>query len=97
MAIERVDGCIIGPYDLSGSLGVPGQWEHTSVTQALDKVKSILEENHKPGGYHVVHSNHQELKQRINEGYKFIAYGDDMVFFAETIAAETDFISELKK
>ena len=97
LAIEHVDGFIIGPYDLSGSLGVPGQWEHTSVTQALDKVKSILEENHKPGGYHVVHSNHQELKQRIKEGYKFIAYGDDMVFFAETISAETNFVSELKK
>lgn len=95
--LERVDGFIIGPYDLSGSLGVPGQWEHPSVTQALEKVKSILIENDKPGGYHVVHSNNQELKQRIKEGYKFIAYGDDMVFFAETIAAEKDFISKLKK
>ena len=97
LELVRVDGFIIGPYDLSGSLGVPGQWEHPSVIDALEKVKNLLIENDKPGGFHVVHSNHQEMNQRINEGYKFIAYGDDMVFFAETIVAETDFISGLKK
>ena len=53
--------------------------------------------NNKAGGYHVVHSNHKELMHRIDEGYTFIAYGTDMVFFAETIKAEVDFISGLKK
>ena len=97
LSLDDVDGFIIGPYDLSGSLGAPGQWEHPSVIQALDKVNSIIKNNKKSGGYHVVHSNHSELKKRINEGYKFIAYGDDMVFFAETIGSESDFISSLKK
>jgi 2-dehydro-3-deoxyglucarate aldolase len=97
LSLDDVDGFIIGPYDLSGSLGAPGQWEHPSVIQALDKVNSIIKNNKKPGGYHVVHSNHSELKKRINEGYKFVAYGDDMVFFAETIGSESDFISSLKK
>ena len=97
MELEQVDGFIVGPYDLSGSLGVPGQWEHPSVLHALEKVNIILRENIKPGGYHVVHSNHDELRKRIKEGYRLIAYGDDMVFFAETIAAETDFISSFKQ
>ena len=97
LALDKVDGFIIGPYDLSGSLGVPGEWDHPSVIKALDKVKKVLYDNEKPGGYHVVHSNHDELEQRIAQGYRFIAYGDDMVFFAETIAAEADFITGLKK
>ena len=97
LALEEVDGFIVGPYDLSGSLNVPGQWDHPDVIKALNKVKKVLSQNLKPGGFHVVHSNHEELEQRIAEGYTFIAYGDDMVFFAETIAAETNFISELKK
>ena len=97
LALEKVDGFIIGPYDLSGSLSVPGQWDHPSVIEALEKVNKVLNQNEKPGGFHVVHSNHEELKQRIAQGYSFIAYGDDMVFFAETIADETDFISGLKK
>jgi len=97
LALEQVDGFIIGPYDLSGSLGLPGQWGHPTVLKALKKVKKVLDVNHKPGGFHVVHSNHKELEQRINQGYRFIAYGDDMVFFAETISVETDFLSKLKK
>jgi len=96
LALEKVDGFIIGPYDLSGSLGVPGQWDHPAVIEALEKVGKVLNENEKPSGFHVVHSNHKELEQRIAEGYSFIAYGVDMVFFAETIAAEADFISGLK-
>ena len=96
LKLEYVDGFIIGPYDLSGSLGVPGEWGHPFVIEALDKVKVILSENDKPGGYHVVHSNRNELKQRLEEGYKFIAYGDDMEFFAETILEESIYISELK-
>jgi 2-keto-3-deoxy-L-rhamnonate aldolase RhmA len=97
LALEEVDGFIVGPYDLSGSLNVPGKWEHPDVVNALNKVKNVVSNNKKPGGFHIVHSNHKELEQRIAEGYTFIAYGDDMVFFAETIATETDFISELTK
>ena len=97
LTLDLVDGFIVGPYDLSGSLGVPGQWDHPSVIEALEKVNNILNQNEKPGGFHVVHSNQKELEQRIAQGYTFIAYGDDMVFFAETIAAEADFIASLKK
>ena len=99
LALGPVDGFIIGPYDLSGSLGIPGEWKHPAVLEALDKVNKVLSDNdnHKPGGYHIVHSNQDELEQRIKQGYRFIAYGDDMVFFTEIIAAETNFISNLKK
>ena len=97
LELEEVDGFIVGPYDLSGSLNVSGEWEHPDLINALNKVKKIVSNHKKPGGFHIVHSNHKELEQRIADGYTFIAYGDDMVFFAETIASETDFISELKK
>ena len=63
----------------------------------MKKYLTIISNNEKPGGYHVVHTDHKELNRRIDEGYKFIAYLDDMVFFAENIAKETNFISELRK
>jgi len=97
LALEEVDGFIVGPYDLSGSLNVPGEWGHPDVINALDKVKKVISNHKKPGGFHVVHSNHKELEQRIIEGYTFIAYGDDMVFFAEAIASNADFIFSLKE
>jgi len=97
LALEEVDGFIVGPYDLSGSLNAPGQWNHPDVIEVLNKVKKVLSQNLKPGGFHVVHSNHKELEKRIEDGYTFIAYGDDMVFFAETIKSEMNYISKIKE
>jgi len=49
----------------------------------------------KAGGFHVVHSNHDELNARIDEGYTLMAYGDDMVFIAEKLGEEAAFVQEL--
>ncbi len=94
LAVEGVDGFIVGPYDLSGSLGVPGDFDHPSVVDALKEVERCIQKGRKVAGYHVVHSNHDELLSRIAEGYKFIAYGDDMVFLAEKLQEEMDFLKQ---
>jgi 2-dehydro-3-deoxyglucarate aldolase len=88
LAVEGVDGFIIGPYDLSASLGIPGEFDNPKMIQVIDDINKIVKESVKPGGYHVVHSNHGLLQQKINDGYRFIAYGDDMVFFSEKIKTE---------
>lgn len=97
MAVDGVDAFIVGPYDLSGSLGRPGDWEHESVRKALDEVRTIASSGGVVGGYHVVHSNRQELEQRIAEGFRFIAYGDDMVFLAEKLRDEASFVRALRE
>jgi 2-dehydro-3-deoxyglucarate aldolase len=90
--VEGVDGFIVGPYDLSGSLGRPGEFDHPDVVAALSRVQQTMRERNAVGGYHVVHSNQQELQRRIAQGYKFVAYGDDMVFLAEKIQVESDLV-----
>lgn len=92
LSVDGVDGYIIGPYDLSGSVGYPGEFDHPVVTEQLNLIKEALAKENKPGGFHIVHSDHNELIKRINEGYKFIAYGDDMVFFAEKVKNELEFV-----
>lgn len=42
-----------------------------------------MHQSDKVGGYHIVHSNQAELPRKIDQGYRFIAYGDDMVFLSE--------------
>lgn len=97
LAIEGVDGFIVGPYDLSASLGHAGNFNHPAVVEALQEIQRIAQSSRKVGGYHVVHSNHAELEERIQQGFSFIAYGDDMVFMAEKLAVESDFIRQIKK
>ncbi len=50
--VDGIDGFIIGPYDLSGSLNLPGQFNHPLVIEALDSVEESLKVSKKIGGYH---------------------------------------------
>ena len=97
ISTKGVDGFIIGPYDLSGSIGVMGVLDHPSVIKALEKVEKVIDEDITVGGYHIVHSNHEELVSRIKRGYKFIAYGDDMVFLAEKLQEEVKFLNIVRE
>jgi 2-keto-3-deoxy-L-rhamnonate aldolase RhmA len=77
-AVEGVDGYIIGPYDLSGSLGVPGQFDHPDFLAAMDRVRKVAAEMKMTGGIHVIEPEPEQLEQRIDEGYRFIAYSLDI-------------------
>lgn len=78
LAVPGVDGFIIGPYDLSCSMGIPGQFAHPDFIAALDK---ILEAGHRlgvPAGLHIVEPDRERLAQSIQQGYRFIAYSVDI-------------------
>lgn len=81
--VQGVDGFIIGPYDLSGSLGVPGQFDHPLVIDALRKVKEISQEKNVLSGFHVIPPKFEEVLMKIEEGYKFVAFSLDILFLGD--------------
>jgi 2-keto-3-deoxy-L-rhamnonate aldolase RhmA len=85
LAVEDVDAFIIGPYDLSASLNKPGQFDHPDVAAALARVEEVMRRSRPAGGFHVVHSDESRLRRVLAAGYRFIAYGDDMIFLAEKL------------
>ena len=78
LSVEGVDGFIVGPYDLSGSLGVPGQFDHPSMKKAMERIRTVGLSSSKAFGIHVIEPNVQELRQRLAEGYNFVAYSLDI-------------------
>jgi len=94
LAVDGVDGFMVGPYDLSGSYGKPGVFDAPEVSAAMDEVKGHMTASDKSGGIHVVHADHDLLATRIAEGYTFIAYGVDMIFLNEKITAEGNHVRE---
>lgn len=78
LSVEGVDGFIVGPYDLSGSLGVPGQFDHIFMREAMKKIISVGAASSKAPGIHVVEPDIEELKCRIEQGYRFVAYSVDI-------------------
>ncbi len=78
MSVAGIDGFIMGPYDLSASLGVPGQFDHPDVIQAICRVKELSKKVGKPGGLHVIEPDPAQLRRRIEEGFTFLAYSLDI-------------------
>jgi 2-dehydro-3-deoxyglucarate aldolase len=78
LSVDGIDAYIIGPYDLSGSMGRIGEFNHPEVTSAIERVLEAGNRLGKPGGIHVVEPDQDELRQRIAAGFSFIGYGLDI-------------------
>ena len=80
LSVPGVDGFIIGPYDLSGSLGVPGQFDHPEMLKALNRVKDVSEKMNALSGFHVISPEVEAFQEKVRDGYKFIAHSLDVLF-----------------
>ena len=80
LAVPGIDGYIIGPYDLSSSLGVPGDFDNAKVVDAIDRICAAGKAANKAGGIHVVEPDLDLIKKYIDDGFTFIGYGMDIRF-----------------
>ena len=80
LAVPGIDATFIGPYDLSSSMGLPGQITHPEVLEAQQTLLEACNRHGVPAGIHVVPVDGDEVKRRINEGFRFIACGIDTEF-----------------
>ena len=78
LTVPGIDGFIIGPYDLSCSLGIPGEFQNTEFLEAIQLIKNTGLQLDVPGGLHIVEPNTEILTQSIRNGFQFIAYSVDI-------------------
>lgn len=93
ISTEGIDGIIIGPYDLSGSLGIPGQLNSPPVLAALKRVEEICLKEGFSMGYHVVEPNINLVNDKIASGYNFIAFSTDFLFMGNKAKEEMEKIA----
>jgi len=79
LGVDGLDAILIGPYDLSASLGVTGQFECKTFIDGLEVISNSAKAKQIPLGIHVVEPSRDELLARISKGYRFIAYSIDSV------------------
>lgn len=82
LSSDKLDAILIGPYDLSASLGVTGEFHSKAFIEAINFIHDTANQFNKPIGIHIVHPESNELDKRINEGYTFIPYAMDTTFVA---------------
>jgi len=84
LRVKGVDAFIVGPYDLSGSMGRPGDFNHPDMTAALKRIMKASERLQIPAGFHVIPPDVDALLAKIKEGYKFLAFSLDTLFLGQS-------------
>ena len=76
--VDGVDAFIIGPYDLSCSMGIPGEFNNPKFKEIMNVIIKVGNKLNAISGLHVVEPDIDKLNDAINTGYKFIAYSVDI-------------------
>jgi 2-keto-3-deoxy-L-rhamnonate aldolase RhmA len=70
-----VDAVVIGPYDLSGSMGIPGQIEAPQVVKGVARVQACCKAANKPCG--IFAATAEKADAYANAGFNLVAVGMD--------------------
>ena len=78
LAVPGIDAVLVGPADLSISLGVPGEFEHPKLVEAIEKIRdSCLKHGVAPG----IHMRSLALAKYWKErGMLFLSTGSETTF-----------------
>ena len=94
LTVNGVDGSMIGPYDLSGSMGKPGRYDETDVKDAIETYEIIGGSIDKPIGFHVIQPDHKLVMDKISKGYRFIAFSLDVIFLGTICRQQIKLLKE---
>jgi len=88
ISTEEINAILIGPYDLSASMGYLGQVENPEVQAAIAKVHRICQDNGMPLGIFV--ADVDRARAYIQEGYNLIAASGDILMLSQTARKVVD-------
>lgn len=80
LELEDFHVLFIGPYDLSQSLGYPGEVDHPLVLKEIEKLANKVEKSGKILGTFV--DSIEKITSYKNKGFEYIAYSVDLNIFS---------------
>lgn len=90
LSTPGIDAVLVGPYDLSASLGVAGNLEHAEVLAAQRKVLDACARLGVAPGIHVVAVDPVQIEKTVAAGYRFIGCSMDTMFIRHGCAMILD-------
>jgi len=83
-ALEGVDALWLGHFDLSASLGIPGEFDHPAFREATRRVCAAAQRHGKGLGRLVTGA--AEAQRAIDDGFRLIAWGGDAWLMQQALA-----------
>ncbi len=91
LSVEGVDAIVIGPHDLSTSLGVPEQYDHPTFISAVDTIIDKARAAGISAGIHATFSRGDNIDAEvrwIERGANLILHSGDIIVFENTMQRE---------
>jgi len=79
-AVPGIDVVFLGPYDMSASMGIPGQVDHPRVEAAARRVLEVTAKHGIHAGIYA--GSGTKARERAEQGFRYITVGMDTVLFA---------------
>ncbi|MEM4465686.1 MAG: aldolase/citrate lyase family protein [Ignisphaera sp.] len=92
LSVKGIDVAFIGPADLTVNLGIPLQYSHPMLIEAISKTLKACEKYNIAAGIHAFDVN--QAKKYIEEGFRFISIEGDIGFI---IRAAKDILKTLNR
>jgi 2-dehydro-3-deoxyglucarate aldolase len=96
LSVEGLDGVFLGPYDLSGSMGIVAQFDHPRMAEARKRVIEASEKAGKAVGIHEVRPEAEAVQTLVKEGFNFIACSIDTIFLGESARRVAEQLEQIK-
>ena len=87
-AVDGVDCIWLGHFDLSASLGIPGEFDHPDFQRAERKIRQAARKHGKALGFLVVSS--KQGIDRFRKGYDVICHQTDIGLYQQTLTADIE-------
>lgn len=82
-AVPGIDVLWIGHFDLTNSLGIPGQFTHPNFVAALERVVRACRQHNKVPGF--MASDVENGKALLRQGFRMLAYSGDLWLYQQAV------------
>ena len=66
LCVEGLDAILIGPYDLSASMSITGEFQNPLFVSTMELILKKAKKRNISAGIHIIEPNREELEFRIN-------------------------------
>jgi len=91
-AVDGIDVLWIGHFDLTNSLGIPGQFDHPDFQAAVDAVLAACRKHGKVPGF--MAGGIEDGKALLDRGFRMLAYGGDLWLYQQAVRAGVTALKE---
>jgi 2-keto-3-deoxy-L-rhamnonate aldolase RhmA len=84
-AVPGIDVLWLGHFDLTNSLGIPGEFDHPTYRAAVARIAAACERERKSAGF--LATDGQSARDAVARGFRMLAYGVDHLMLQEALRA----------